>query len=384
MRWAGTLLSWLRSFLRRERVERELDAELQFHLEQEVAERIAAGEGAADSRAAALRSLGSVAHAKDACRDSLGLRLADALRQDLRHTARTLLHQPGFTLVVVLSLGLGIGANTAIFQLINAVRLRTLPVPEPHEIVSVHVAGGNRGLGLSNGFNSDLTFALWERIRENQAAFSGVFAWGIAQFLLGSGADAELINGLWVSGELFPVLGLSPARGRLLTAADDRHGCGTGGAVLSYAYWQRHFGADDAIVGRTLSMMDRHVQIIGVAPKGFFGLEVGKSFDVAMPICAEATWGNSGERRDVWWLAVMGRLKPDWTVARASEHLNTLSSGLFEATVPPGYNRWMDDTYRGFRLTATPAGNGSSRLRESYGTPLWLLLAMTGIVLLVA
>jgi putative ABC transport system permease protein len=384
MRLIRSLFSWLRSWLWRERVERELDAELRFHLEQETAARIAAGDDEAEARAAARRAIGSVAHAKDGCRDSLGLRVADALQQDLRHTVRTLFHQPGFALVVVLSLGLGIGGNTAIFRLINAVRLRTLPVPDPAEIVSVRVAGGNRGLGLSSGFNSDLTFALWQRIRESQTAFSGVFAWGNTQFLLGSGADADVIEGLWVSGELFPVLRLSPVRGRLLTTTDDQNGCGTGGAVLSYAYWLRRFGGDEAVVGKSLSLMGRPVRIIGVAQKGFFGLEVGKSFDVALPICAEATWGTSAGRRDVWWLTVMGRLKPDWTVARAFKQLNALSPGIFEATVPPGYSRVIDDQYRRLRLTATAAGNGSSRLRESYDTPLLLLLAMTGMVLLVA
>ena len=384
MRWTRTVLSWFQVFLRRERVERELDAELRFHLEQETAERLAAGQEAAEARAAALRSLGSVAHAKDGCRDSLGLRVADGLRQDLRHTARTLLREPGFALVVIASLALGIGANTAIFQLINAVRLRTLPVPDPQEIAAVRVAGGNPGIGLSGGFNSDVTFALWQRIRENQTAFSGLFAWGNTQFLLGSGADAEGINGLWVSGELFPVLRLRPARGRLLTETDDQRGCGTGRAVLSYAYWQHRFGGDEAILGKTLSVTGRPVPVIGVAPMGFFGLEVGKSFDVALPICAEAAWGGSAERRDIWWLAVMGRLKPDWTVARASEHLNALSPGIFDATVPPGYSRVTDDIYKRFRLMVAPAGNGVSRLRESYNTPLLLLLAMTGIVLLVA
>src|SRR5215831_2144697 len=123
MRAMASLISWVRSLLRRERVERELEAELQFHLEQETAARIAEGEHAADARAAAVRSLGSVAHAKDGCRDSLGLRVADALQQDLRQTARTLLREPGFALVVIASLALGIGGNTAIFQLINAVRL---------------------------------------------------------------------------------------------------------------------------------------------------------------------------------------------------------------------------------------------------------------------
>src|SRR5215467_1772971 len=120
MRAIGSLMSWLRSLLRRDRVERDLEAELQFHLDQETAARIADGESAADARAAALRTLGSVAHAKDGCRDSLGLRIADALRQDLRQTARTLLHEPGFALVVIGSLALGIGGNTAIFQLLDA------------------------------------------------------------------------------------------------------------------------------------------------------------------------------------------------------------------------------------------------------------------------
>src|SRR5215467_8870555 len=157
MRALYSWLSWLRSLFRRERVERELNAELQFHLEQEMAERMAAGDTVADVRAAALRSLGSVAHAKDGCRDSLGLQVADALRQDLRQTLRTLLREPVFALVVIGSLALGIGGNTAIFQLINAVRLRTLPVANPHEIVSVRVEGGNRGLGLNNGYNANLT-----------------------------------------------------------------------------------------------------------------------------------------------------------------------------------------------------------------------------------
>jgi predicted permease len=384
MRAMTSLISRVRSLLRRDRVERELEAELQFHLDQETAARIADGESAADARAAALRALGSVAHAKDGCRDSLGLRVVDALRQDLHQTARTLLHEPGFALVVIGSLALGIGGNTAIFQLINAVRLRTLPVADPREIVSVRVEGGNRGLGLSNGYNADLTFALWERVREQHDAFSTVFAWGSTQFIFGSGANAQLLDGLWVSGEVFPTLRLSPAAGRLLAEADDRRGCGTGGAVLSHAFWQRSFGGDRTIIGKTLLLMERPVPVVGVAPPGFFGLEVGKSFDVALPICAEATWGNSADRRDVWWLAVMGRLRPDWTAARASAHLNAISPGIFAATVPPGYRRESDDIYKGLRLAAAPAGNGSSRLRESYDAALWLLLAMTGIVLLVA
>jgi hypothetical protein len=148
-------------------------------------------------------------------------------------TARTLLRQPLFTLVVVVSLALGIGANAAVFQLINAVRLRTLPVPDAQQLVSVTVTGGHRGLGLSNGFNADLTFALWERIREHQLALADPFAWGVDPLPLGSGADTQILAAVWMSGGLFPALRISPARGRLFTDADDRPGCGAGsGAQL--------------------------------------------------------------------------------------------------------------------------------------------------------
>jgi predicted permease len=376
--------SIFRAWFHRSRIEREIDAELQFHLDQDIAERVAAGERPDEARAAALRAFGGVALVKDGCRESLGLRLADILRHELRHAARTLVRQPLFTLVVIISLALGIGANAAVFELINAVRLRTLPVPDAEQLATVTVAGGHRGVGLTNGFNGDLTFALWDRLRERQEPFSGIFAWGTAQLPLGSGADVQVVDTLWASGDLFPVLRLAPARGRLLTGADDRPGCATGAAVISYAFWQRHFAGDEAIVGKTLAVANRTIPIVGVAPKGFFGLEVGKAFDIALPVCAEATWSNAASRRDVWWLTVMGRLKPEWSTVRAADYVKSLSPGLFAETLPAGYDRVHDSTYRSLQLTVVPSANGSSRLRENYDAALWLLLAMTGIVLLVA
>jgi predicted permease len=384
MAWLDALTMSLRALFRRARVERELDEELQFHLEQDIAEHVAAGRTPEEARAEALRAFGGVMSTKEACRESLGLRLVDSLCYDVFHTARTLLRQPLFTLVVIASLALGIGANAAVFQLINALRLRTLPVPDAEQIVSVTVAGGHQGLGLSNGFNADLTFALWEQVRDHQQALSETFAWGVDQMPLGSGTEMQLVDGLWVSGELFPALRILPARGRLFTRADDRPGCGPGAAVLSYAFWQRHFGGDEAIIGKTLTLANQAIPIVGVAPKGFYGLEVGKGFDVALPICAEVTWGNSTARRDVWWLTVMGRLKPGWSSARAAEHFKALGPGILAATAPTGYDEYHDRLFRSLQLTAVPAGHGSSRLRQNYDAALWLLLAMTGIVLLVA
>src|SRR5262245_36571926 len=134
-----------------------------------------------------------------------------------------------------------------------------------------------------------LTFRLrtlmWEQIREHQEAFSGIFAWGDDSFAVGQGTEMRRFNGFWVSGDLFSVLGVVPAKGRLFTASDDRPGCGEAGAVISYAFWQNYFGSEDSVIGRTLIIEDQPHKVIGVTPPGFFGLVVGKSFDVALPIC---------------------------------------------------------------------------------------------------
>jgi hypothetical protein len=180
-----------------------------------------------------------------------------------------------------------------------------------------------------------MTYPLWEQVRDHQAAFSGMFAWGSTGLLVGRGAAAERVRGLWVSGEFFSILGVTPARGQLIAEADDRRGCGAGPVVVSHGFWQRYFGGRESAIGSTLIVLDQPFTVIGITPPDFMGLEVGRSFDVALPVCAAALWGDGLDRRHYWWLTVMGRLRPEWTVARASDHLRTLSPGLFEATLPP-------------------------------------------------
>lgn len=306
------------------------------------------------------------------------------LRQDLRYAVRTLRFSPGFAVVALLSLALGIGANTAIFELLNAVRLRNLPVKDPQQLAVVRIAGGNPGVGLSNGYGSDLTYPLWQGIRDRQQAFSGIFALGKSRFLVGSANEMQSVDSLWVSGELFDVLGVKAERGRLFKVADDRPGCAFDTAVISHAFWQRYFGGEASVIGRTLTVLDKPVQVIGITPPTFTGLEVGQGFDIAFPMCAEAVWGESIKRSDIFWLTVMGRLNPGWTVERAAGHLDAISPGLIEATLLTGYDSYVLDKYRRFRLTAQPAANGTSALRKSYETPLWLLLGITGLVLLIA
>jgi predicted permease len=307
--------------------------------------------------------------------------------QDIRHGGRLLKRSPGFFTVATLSLALGIGANTAIFQLLDAVRLRLLPVPHPEQLAELQIAENEHCCSgnFSDRF-SNLTYAQWEQIREHQQAFSGIFAWGDQQFNLAKGGDVRFAQGLWVSGDYFKTLGVQPLMGRMLAAEDDRAGCGSPGAVISHAFWQREFGGDANAIGKKISLDGHPVEVVGVAPASFFGLEVGRNFDVIVPICAEP-WINGEDshlgKLHHWWLAVIGRLKPGWTVAKATSQANAMSPAVFE-NVPPNYRPQEAKYYMQYKLKALPAGSGVSSLRERYQEPLWLLLGLAGLVLLIA
>jgi predicted permease len=308
--------------------------------------------------------------------------------QDIRHGSRLLNRSPGFFTVATLSLALGIGANTAIFQLLDAVRLRLLPVPHPEQLAELQIAENEHC--CSGNFSDrypNLTYPQWEQIREHQQAFSGIFAWADQRFNLASGGEARYAEGLWVSGDYFKTLGVQPLIGRMLAAEDDRPGCGSPGAVVSHSFWQREFGGDTQAIGKKISLDGHPVEVVGVAPASFFGMEVGRNFDVAVPTCAEP-WINGEDshlaKRHHWWLAVIGRLKPGWTVAKATSQANAMSRDVFENTVPPNYRPDMAKYYTEYKLRALPAGSGVSSLRERYAEPLWLLLGLAGLVLLIA
>ncbi len=311
----------------------------------------------------------------------------NAIWQDLGYSLRMLGKNPGFTAVAVLTLALGMGANTAIFHLINAVLWRTLPVSEPKQLVFVQIKGGNHGFGINAGDESFLTYPLWEQIRGHQKSLSSAFAWESWDFEVGQGFQGKSVTGLWVSGEMFSTLGIIPIKGRLLGSEDDRPGCGTPGVVLSYAFWQSEFGGQDSAVGSKLLIDDHSVEVIGVTPESFKGLEVGKTFEIAVPFCSVTGFHpdvNNLARRDFFWLKVMGRLKKNVTLGQASAELEALSAGLIEATTPTGYSNTSLDQYRSYKLAAYPAASGVSQLRQTYDTSLWLLLGITGLVLLIA
>jgi predicted permease len=306
---------------------------------------------------------------------------------DIRFAFRQLLKNPCFTAAAVLTLALGIGANTAIFQLLDAIRLRSLPARKPQELVLVQIADmtGARG-NFSSPFPA-VTNPLWEHIRDTQQAFSGMLAWSADSFNLATSGEPRFARSLWVSGDFFTVLGIQPVLGHVFTAADDRRGNGIAGAIISFPFWQREFGGDRSVIGRKLTLDGHTVEIIGVTPASFFGLEIGRSFDVAVPISSEAILFGANNRLEAgttWWLTLMGRLKPEWSIERATAYLSSISPGIFEATLPANYPSANVTNYLGFKLAAVPAGTGVSSLRQTYSRPLWLLLAIAGLVLLIA
>jgi putative ABC transport system permease protein len=368
----------MRALLRRKSVETELEDELRFHLEQQVEKYVQGGMSREEARRRARLEFGGIELAKEGCRDARGVRFLETLVQDVRYGLRMLSKSPGFTAVAVFTLALGVGANTAIFQLLDAVRLRNLPVPNPQQLAAVRIVGGNRGMGINQDYG-DLTRPLWEEIRDKQQAFSGIFAWSANQRYVGRGSEMRHFNGLWVSRDFFQVLGVRPFRGRLLLPGDEGP-CPMSYGVASYSYWRRALGGRDPAGGIRLIVDNFPVEIIGVTPPGFFGMAVGDSFDIALPFCMPP----DGLRRDIFDVSVMGRLKPGWSMGRASADLDALSPGLFEATVPPGRDPHSTEMYKHFRLAAYPALRGVSSLGQTDYTSLWLLLGITGLVLLIA
>jgi predicted permease len=310
------------------------------------------------------------------------------LSQDLRYALRQFRQSPGFTAVAVLSLALGIGANTAIFQLIDAVRMRTLPVKSPQELAYVDFIPNSSRSGWFSTRSARFTYAHWQQIRTQQQAFSGVFAWSAARFNLTTGGEARYAEGMYVSSEFFRHLGVSPIIGRTFGPEDDNEACAAPGVVISYAFWQRELGGSDGVLGRKLNLDGPSFPVIGVTPPDFFGVEVGRRYDVAVPLCVDRLLSEDKKGRmpvaHAWWISIMGRLKPGWTLQRATAHLKALSPGIMKATLPPTYRAEGTKRYLANLLEATPGDTGVSGLRRAYERPLWLLMATTGLVLLIA
>jgi putative ABC transport system permease protein len=386
MRWVRALAIRIGAMFGKQKSERELAEEMESHLRMHIEDNLRAGMNAEEARRVALMRLGGIEQTKEIYRERRGLPMLETLLADVRYAGRTLRKNPGFAIVAVLILALGIGANTAIFQMLDAVTMRSLPVNNPGEIAEIDLASMEGTRGNRQSWHPVVTNPVWEEIRRRQSSFSSVFAWSPGMFNLSANGEARWASGLEVSGGFFHGLGIRPVLGRVFTDADDQRGCSPG-VVLSYAFWQSEYGGDPLAIGKLITLEHQRYEILGVTPANFTGLEVGKRFDVAVPLCAEDPLNGEDTRLNSgvdWWLIVMGRLKPGWTMEKASAELAAISPAIFEASLRPGYPKDSVAQYLNFKLMAGPASGGISFLRESYSNSLWLLLAITGLVLLIA
>jgi predicted permease len=315
----------------------------------------------------------------------------DDLGHDLRYALRTLAKSPGFTLVVVVTLALGIGANTAIFTLMDQVLFRFLPVEEPDRLVVFNGPGPFSG---SSHNHSDtlvpLSHPMFMELRDKTTVFSGVLAEYTVPLHVTVGTQTEQVDGVLVSGTFFDVLGLRPAAGRLLTADDDRTPGGHPVAVLSHGFWTRRFAADPKIVGQGLLVNGQHMTVVGIAPPGFHGVEVGQALDMYVPLMMQPqvipTWTRGLNDWRVRWLTVMARLKPGVSPEQARASVNVLYGQLLRedlARLESKSERFRTE-FAKKSLELLPGGRGVSGLRDQSKTPLLMLMGMVGLVLLIA
>jgi putative ABC transport system permease protein len=365
----------LRNFLRPRAAEEDLGREIRSHLQLLQDEFQRRGMSADEARLAAKRAYGGVEQAKELHREERSWIWLEQFRQDARLASRALLKSPGFSITAILTLALGIGANTAIFSLINSVILKTLPVSHPERL-----------LQITMGKSAYYTNPIWEQLRDRQDVFSGIFAYGGGDFNLAAGGEARYAPGNYASGQFFETLGLRALIGRTFTTTDDRRGC-PGTAVLSYGFWQSEYGGSVGVVGRIVSLDNHPFEVLGVLEPGFTGVDVGRNVSLYIPLCAEKIIRgetSSLDHRSAWWLRVIGQPKPGILASQAEARLRTLAPQIFDATVPPNWKAEDQESYRKRTFDAQAASTGLSDLRRTYRQALIVLMIIVGVVLLIA
>ena len=404
-------LSRLRGLFLNRKLDHELADEIQSHIEMQIEDHVGQGMSPEEARYLALRKFGGVDQVKETYREGRSLPWAETFLRDLRYGLRMLRRSPGMTAVAILSLALGIGANTALFSVLDAVLLKTLPVEQPEQLVlfewkaarqyrlsgasgasNVDVPPGQRGLSL-------FRYDVFERMRQEQAGatespLTDLFAFGAIRALTAKvGDQAENISGQAVSGNYYTGLRLQPSLGRVITVDDDRP---TAAPVvtLSYNFWQERFGADPAVIGQQLKLNQQSFTIIGVTPPAFNGADqVGYYPAVTIPLALEPQL--RGERSvlgtttkpGVWWLNVMGRLKPGATQDQARESLNAAFQAAALAAMPPprkSNEPAQLDPKDYPRLFVQPGRHGMLDLRKIYAPTIYGLFIVVALVLLIA
>ena len=397
--WLYTIPLRLRSLFRGAQADQELDDELRDHLERKTGEYVAQGMTQEEAQRRARLDLEGIEQTKEKCRDARRVNWIQDLIQDLRYGLRILRKSPGFTIVAVLTLALGIGANTAIFSLIDAIILETLPVQNPQQLVLLNWTSGawpediveslsgtwykdESGRSTSRSF----PYAIYNDIYARNQTFSSLaaFAGNGSQLSIGYGGQAERADGELVTGTFFSTLGIQPALGRLFTTDDDRFGVNPA-AVISYAYWEQRFARDPEIIGKAIGINSVPFTIVGVSPPGFFGVEPGRSVDIWLPLHTQpqveprSNPHSLFEARDNWWVVIMGRLIAGADRQQARAALELVLQQSIASEVKPGTKPQTIP-----HLGLESGGRGLDYLRKEFSKPLFILMTVVGLVLLIA
>jgi predicted permease len=381
-------MKWSR-FWQRARRDDDLRRELEAYVEQETADRMADGLSPEDARWAAERKLGNVTRVREDLYDQNSLVTVETLWKDLLYAVRLLRRNPGFTLVAVISVALGIGANASVFTLLDQVMLRPLPVERPNDLVLVTAGGFQYGGAWGDG--NELSYPMYVDLRDNNQVFSGMFCRVLHEVDASIRGAGERVLTEVVSGTYFPVLGVVPAAGRVFDATDDVSPGGHPVAVLSHRFWRDRFGGDPSVIGESIRVHNQPLTIVGVSREGFEGTSLGAATDLFVPMAMSpqvTPITNGLTNRRVRWLNVFGRLKPEVSGAQAQAGLQLfylsrlrfeLDQEGFSRASPRDKARFLEGSVR-----VTPAAYGKSRLRERLARPLWTLTVIGVLVLIVA
>ena len=374
------IVSVARRLLRPNRAERELDDELQGFIDASVADKMRDGVPAADARRLAILELGGVEQAKERVRTyQYGAWFEEAGR-DAKYAWRMFVRQPGFTAVVVLTLTLGIGANTAVFSLIDTLMLRWLPVRSPQELVQLSIRSD------ASSASPSLSYPIVRALATEREIFAGVAGFNTAMFDVGTPGAVAKVSGALVTGAYYETLGLDPVAGRLLTAADDQPAAPLV-AVLSHGYWLRQFARRPDIAGQSIRLNGVVVDIVGVSPRGFVGAEVGAVADVTVPVAAlprldppMANLLGPGN----FWLRVLARPRAGLSMADTEARFASAWPRISGPVIPAHWpaSRRKDLAEASFQFSA--GGTGWTFLREQYATPLFVLMSVAALVLVIA
>jgi predicted permease len=373
-------MNLFKRILQARQLKRDVAEEIESHIEEKIAELEEAGVPTDVARAQARRAFGNVALVKEESRELWSWAPLERLVQDLRYTGRTLRNSPGFAITTVLLLALGIGGNTAIFTVVNTVLLKMLPVQNPGQLVLLGVENPRTGVP---GFG--MAYPAYELFNDQNRVFSSMLAYSESSLAVRVKDAIEPVNGVLVSGSYFGTLGVGAELGRTISNVDDSSPV----AVVSYAYWERRMGGDAGVLGREIVVNQVPFQIIGVAPRRFFGLQLGGNPEIYVPIRMESRLRPGSvalQEGTMWWVRVMGRLANGVSEEQAKANVNQLFPLFLRATAakaPPYITQTMKDAFQRQRLVLVSGSKGLSNLRRQFERPLLVLMGVVFLVLLI-